>query len=275
MSERDSAGVAAQRGANLPRLVEIMRRLLAPGGCPWDQAQTPQSLRRYVLEEACEVIDAIDREDPRALCEELGDLLLQVVFQTEIARCGGHFGPDDVVDGICDKLERRHPHVFGNVKVDGPEQVHRNWERIKAEEKQGRRVLDGVPRSLPALARAQRLGEKAARVGFDWPDRSGVREKVDEELRELDEAIASDDPEAVREELGDALFALVNLARHVGVDAELALQDTSRKFARRFAAVEAQVQRRHGGFEQARETLDIETLESYWQAAKTRESEAP
>ena len=275
MSERDSASLAAQRGANLPRLVEIMRRLLAPGGCPWDQAQTPESLRRYVLEEACEVIDAIDRGDPEGLCEELGDLLLQVVFQAEIARGADRFGPDDVIDGICEKLERRHPHVFGELQVDNAEQVHRNWERIKAEEKRGRGVLDGVPKSLPALARAQRLGEKAARVGFDWPNRSGVRDKVDEELRELDEAIEAGEPDAVREELGDALFALVNLARHLDVDAELALQEVSRKFTRRFASVEAQVKQEHGGFEEAREALDIETLESYWQCAKAQGSEAP
>lgn len=260
-------------GANLPRLVTIMQRLLDPQGCPWDQAQTPQTLRRYVLEEACEVIDAIDRDDAKGLEEELGDLLLQVVFQSEIARRRGQFTLDDVVDGICEKLERRHPHVFGNVEVDGPEQVHRNWERIKAKEKRGRGVLDGVPESLPALARAQRLGEKASRVGFDWPDRTGSREKVEEELGELDAAIASEDTRAVTEELGDTLFALVNLARHVGVDAEFALRATSQKFARRFAEVEREVERRHGGFEPLGK-LDILTLERYWQDAKNRELEA-
>ncbi len=260
-------------GTNLPRLVTIMRRLLDPQGCPWDQAQTQETLRRYVLEEACEVIDAIDRSDTDGLREELGDLLLQVVFQSELARRSGQFTMDDVVDGICEKLERRHPHVFGDTEVDGPEQVHRNWERIKAKEKEGRGVLEGVPLSLPALARAQRLGEKAARVGFDWPDPSGSREKVDEELGELDAAIASGDTKAVTEELGDTLFALVNLARHVGVDAEFALRSTSQKFARRFAEVEREVERRHGGFEPAGK-LDIVTLEGYWQEAKRGEMEA-
>ena len=273
MSDHESQRLEDQRGANLPRLVEIMQRLLSPGGCPWDQAQTPATLRKYVLEEACEVIDAIDQNDPRALREELGDLLLQVVFQAELARRAEQFGPDDVIAGICDKLERRHPHVYGDVTVDGAQQVHRNWERIKAEEKKGRGVLDGVPMSLPALARAQRLGEKASRVGFDWPERSGVREKVSEELLELDEAMASADEDAMREELGDALFALVNLARHLNVEAEFALQETSRKFARRFSTVETEVNRNHGGFRVGSTPLDIDTLDRYWCEAKARETE--
>ncbi len=270
MSCRVPHRLDSQQGANLPRLVAIMQRLLAPGGCPWDQAQTHQTLRRYVLEEACEVIDAIDRNDVDGLHEELGDLLLQVVFQAELARTAGHFGPDDVVDGISDKLERRHPHVFGDVQVDGPEQVHQNWERIKAEEKRERGVLDGVPRSLPGLARAQRLGQKAARVGFDWPEASGCRDKVTEELRELDAATESGSPDAVREELGDLLFAVANLARHLDVDAELALQDASTKFSRRFRTVEARVRQEHGGFHPDGERLDIGTLETYWQEAKTK-----
>lgn len=258
-------------GRNLPRLVEIMRRLLAPGGCPWDQEQTPRSLRKYVMEEACEVIDAIDREDASALREELGDLLLQVVFQSEIARKQGTFVVDDVVEGICEKLERRHPHVFGDVEVDDAAEVHRNWERIKAEEKLGRGVLEGVPRSLPALSRAQRLGEKAARVGFDWPDRTGCRAKVDEELAELDAALASNDTTGAAQELGDVLFAVVNLARHINVDAELALRETIGKFVTRFAVVESEVQRQHGGFGACGGAVDIDTLEQYWQEAKRRE----
>ena len=276
MSERDSASLAAQRGANLPRLVEIMRRLLAPGGCPWDQAQTPESLRRYVLEEACEVIDAIDRGDPEGLCEELGDLLLQVVFQAEIARGADRFGPDDVIDGICEKLERRHPHVFGELQVDNAEQVHRNWERIKAEEKRGRGVLDGVPKSLPALARAQRLGEKAARVGFDWPNRSGVRDKVDEELRELDEGrskLASRTPSA-KNSVTPSLLWSTSLDTWMWTPSSpcskcrASSPDVSRPSKHKW-------KQEHGGFEEAREALDIETLESYWQCAKAQGSEAP
>lgn len=262
---------AEQHGTNLPRLVEVMRRLLAPDGCPWDRAQSASSLRPYILEEACEVIDAIDREDPDALREELGDLLMQIVFQAELARGEGRFGPDDVIEGICEKLERRHPHVFGSAVADTPEQVRRNWEAIKAHEKSGRGQLEGVPRSLPALARAQRLGERAARVGFDWPDRTGCRDKVTEELGELDEAIASGDTEAIRGELGDLIFSIVNLARHVGVDAELALRATSDKFVARFEVVEAEVRKQHGGFEPNRK-LDIETLDRYWEAAKRGEA---
>src|SRR5262245_45070460 len=168
-----------QSGQTFPRLVELMQRLLAPDGCPWDREQSFSTLRRYVLEEACEVIDAIDSGDRRELRAELGDLLLQVVFQAELARSEGSFGPDDVIAGICDKLVRRHPHVFADAKVDSAGEVLQNWERIKAAERAGkedRGVLSGVPRSLPALTRAQRVGEKVSRVGFDWPDARGSRQ---------------------------------------------------------------------------------------------------
>jgi tetrapyrrole methylase family protein/MazG family protein/ATP diphosphatase len=167
-----------QRGEAYVRLVEIMQRLLAPDGCPWDREQSPATLRRYVLEEACEVIDAIDSGDRGALREELGDLLLQVVFLGELMRREGAFGPDDIVRAIAEKLVRRHPHVFGDAKVSGAEQVLENWERIKAAEKKDRGLLDSVPRSMPALTRAQRIGEKVERVGFDWPDARGSRAKV-------------------------------------------------------------------------------------------------
>src|SRR5262249_50291549 len=159
-----------------PRLVELMQRLLAPDGCPWDREQNFSTLRRYVLEEACEVIDAIDGGDRSELSAELGDLLLQVVFQAELGRAEGSFGPDDVIAAICDKLVRRHPHVFAGAAVDGAEEVLQNWERIKAAERAGKKdrgVLGGVARNLPALTRAQRVGEKVARVGFDWPDARG------------------------------------------------------------------------------------------------------
>ena len=272
-----------QIGETYPRLVALMRALLAPDGCPWDREQTPASLRRYVLEEACEVIDAIESGDKKHLREELGDLLLQVVFQAEIARRDGDFGPDDVVEGIVDKLVRRHPHVFGVTNQDGTRgprpavedsaEVLRNWERQKAVEKKDRALLEGVPRSLPALVRAQRIGEKVGRVGFDWPDVAGSRAKVTEELGELDAAIAKNDPHAMEEELGDTLFALVNLARHLpaagsaGIDAEAALRRTIDKFEKRFAYVEQKIREDHGGFA-SKPTL--ETMDRYWEEAKKR-----
>lgn len=230
-----------QKGQSLPRLVEIMQRLLAPNGCPWDREQTLETLRPYVVEEAHEVVDAIDRGSPGELREELGDLLLQIVFQAELARSKDWFGPDDVVDAICDKLVRRHPHVFGDTVVKHTNEVLANWEVIKAEEKKGRGVLEGVPKALPALLRALRVGEKAARVGFDWPDSAGARAKVNEELRELDEALAAGDRAAVEHELGDVLFALVSVARKADIDPEAALRGTLERFGQRVRAVESAV----------------------------------
>ncbi|HKQ68027.1 MAG TPA: nucleoside triphosphate pyrophosphohydrolase [Polyangiaceae bacterium] len=264
--------LAEQRGEAYVRLVEIMQRLLSPDGCPWDREQDPMTLRRYVLEEACEVIDAIESGDRAAMREELGDLLLQVVFLGELMRKEGAFGPDDIVAAITEKLVRRHPHVFGEVSVSGSSEVLSNWEKIKAAEKKGRGVLDGVPRSLPALNRAQRVGEKVQRVGFDWPDARGSRAKVAEEMGELDRAIGEGDKAHIEAELGDVLFALVNLARHVGVDAEGALRGTIEKFQRRFAHVEARVKERHGGWPgSASGPLPLEELDGYWDEAKRRE----
>jgi tetrapyrrole methylase family protein/MazG family protein/ATP diphosphatase len=264
-----------QRGQTFPRLVELMQRLLAPDGCPWDREQSPRTLRRYVLEEACEVIDAIDTGDTGHLREELGDLLLQVVFLSELGRRDAGFGPDDVVSGIVSKLVSRHPHVFGEVEVSGSDEVLRNWERLKAAEKKDRGLLDGVPRSMPALTRAQRIGEKVARVGFDWPDARGSREKVAEEVRELDAAIETKDRARFEEELGDVLFALVNLARHLDVDAEGALRGTIDKFTRRFSHVEARVKERHGGWPEGPEGkpgqgITLEEMDGYWEEAKAK-----
>lgn len=262
-----------QQGQTFPRLVELMQRLLAPDGCPWDREQNFNTLRRYVLEEACEVIDAIDGGDRKELSAELGDLLLQVVFQAELGRAEGSFGPDDVVAGICDKLVRRHPHVFADEQVAGAGEVLQNWERIKAAERKGQKdrgVLGGVGRSLPALTRAQRVGEKVSRVGFDWPDARGSRAKVNEEIAELDEAIAAGDKDRAEAELGDVLFALVNLARHLDVDAEGALRRTIDKFTRRFTHVEARVHEKHGGWptSAADDKLTLEELDGYWEEAK-------
>ncbi len=267
--------LAVQSGRTFERLVELMQRLLADDGCPWDRKQTLESLRPFVLEEACEVIDAIDEGNPPHLCEELGDLLLQIVFQAELGRRAGDFGPDDVVRGICEKLVRRHPHVFGDVAVEGADEVVVNWEAIKVTERGRRGLLEGVPRALPALERARRLSERAARVGFDWPDGRGSREKVTEELEELDAAIASGSREASEQELGDVLFALVNLARHLGLDAEVALRRTADKFTSRFSHVEARVRERHGDWPQGDDGrpgrgLALSELDGYWEEAKRR-----
>ncbi len=265
--------LSEQHGQTYPSLVALMQRLLAEGGCPWDREQDMKSLRRYVLEEACEVIDAIDEGDPKHLEEELGDLALQVVFLGELGRREGSFGPDDVVRGIVEKLVRRHPHVFGDTEVSGSEEVLQNWEAIKAVEKKDRGVLDGVPHSLPALYRAQRMSEKVSRVGFDWPDGRGSRDKVSEELAELDEAIAGGDKQRVEDELGDLLFSLVNLARHHGIDAELSLRTTADRFSRRFSHVEQRVKEQHGGWPRAGDGkpttgLSLELLDGYWDEAK-------
>lgn len=264
----------AQDGSTLTRLVGVMRRLLAPDGCPWDREQSFASLRRYVIEEACEVVDAIDSGDRDAIREELGDLLLQVVFQAELGRMEGSFAIDDVVAGIVDKLVERHPHVFGTLSAKDADEVLRNWEKLKAAKKKGRGILGGVPRSLPALTRAQRVGEKVARVGFDWEDQTGSRAKVTEELRELDEAMASGDADAIEAEMGDVLFALVNLSRHTGVDAEGALRRTIDKFSKRFAHVEKRVAEIHGGWGEPGEkekTIPLKVLDGYWEEAKKAE----
>lgn len=273
----ESIPLAEQRGQSFPRLVELMQRLLAPDGCPWDREQTLLSLRKYVVEEAHEVVDAIDGGDRGELRSELGDLILQVVFQAELGRAEGAFGPDDVIKAIIDKLVRRHPHVFGDVAVSGSAEVLANWEQIKASERSesgsDKGLLDSLPRGLPALVRAQRVGEKVERVGFDWPDTEGSRAKVSEELRELDAAIAHGDRAAIEEELGDTLFALVNLARHVDVDAEASLRGTINKFCRRFAHVEARVKEKHGGWPRGEggkegRGVTLEEMDSYWEEAK-------
>jgi len=253
-----------QDGRTLPRLVEVMQGLLAPDGCPWDREQTFASLRPYVIEEAFEVVDAIDRQNPELLKEELGDLLLQVVFQAELARAEGWFGPDDVIAAVCDKLVRRHPHVFGGAKVSDADGALHQWEKLKKEERRGRGALAGVPVALPALLRAVRVGEKAGAVGYDWPDAGGARAKVDEELAELDEALDRGDPLAAESELGDVLFALASFARKQAMDPEAALRTSLDRFSQRFERVE--VAARSQG-----RTLDSMTpaeLDELWQQAK-------
>jgi len=260
--------------ASLERLVDVMARLRAPGGCPWDREQTHDSLRPYVVEEAYEVLEAIEGGNPTALCDELGDLLLQVLFHAEIAAEAGTFRLADVARAIADKLERRHPHVFGDVQVRDADEVVRNWRRIKAEEKAAAPgagdtaglggVLASIPIALPALARAQEVGEKLAHAGLDWPDVSGVLEKVDEERRELGDAIRAGNLAAAGAELGDLLLTLASLARHLGAQAELALRDATGRLGRRAAHVEAAA--RAAG--RSLEALDHAERERLWQAAK-------
>ena len=267
--------IPEQIGQTITRLSGVVERLLAPDGCPWDREQTFESTRRYVLEEACEVIDAIDSGDKSLVKEELGDLLMQVVFLSQLGKQEGSFGLDDVVAGIVEKLVTRHPHVFGDLDAKTAEEVLGNWERIKAQEKKGRGLLAGVPRSMPALVRATRIGEKVQRVGFDWEDAKGSREKVTEEIGELDRAIAAGDSDQVEEELGDVLFALVNLSRHVKVDAEGALRRTIDKFTKRFAHVEARVKEQHGGWgDPGTPKLPLDVLDTYWEEAKKTEKQA-
>jgi MazG family protein len=277
----DRLRVDDQKGQTFPSLVALMQRLLAPDGCPWDREQTIESLRRYVLEEACEVIDAVETAQADPLREELGDLLLQVVFLSELSRSRYGFGPDDVVRGICEKLVRRHPHVFGDTTLHSAEEVALQWEAIKATEKTATGgLLSKVQRSLPALERAQRLSDRVARVGFDWPDSVASRAKVEEELAELDQARADGDESEVEAELGDLLFAVVNLARKHGVDAAAALQKTNERFCQRFAHVERRVVERDGGWPldadgKPTRGLSLATLDGYWDEAKALERESP
>lgn len=268
--ERPSKAPAGD-GHSFAELVSVMKRLLAPDGCPWDREQTLESLRPYLIEEAAEVLDAIDRGDPDEHCEELGDLLMQIVFQAELRAAEGAFHIDDVIASIRDKLVRRHPHVFADASVADAEGVVTQWEAIKAAEKAERgqtreSALDGVPAQLPSLSRAQAISKKASKVGFDWPDVAGCRAKVSEELAELDAAIAGSDPGEIEGELGDLLFAVVSLARKLGCDAEMALRDTTTKFVRRFEFIEAELADRGRKPEDA----DLDELDALWNRAKER-----
>ena len=262
----------------IERLHEIMTRLRDPqAGCPWDREQTLESLKPCVLEETYELLAAMDRpEDVANHIEELGDVLLQVMFQCVMAEQEGRFTFDDVANAISDKLVHRHPHVFGDVKADDSATVLKNWEQIKQMEhkKEARHsALDGVPSALPALLKAQRTQEKASRVGFDWKDASGPMEKISEELEELKSEIdvrssrKPSDSVRVKEELGDLVFAVCNLARHLGVDAESALELTTSRFSRRFRAVE------QGAKDSGRELKDMSLAEmdALWDAAKKAE----
>jgi MazG family protein len=248
-------------------LVVLMDRLRGEGGCPWDRQQTPKDLKGYLIEEAHEVTDAIDSGAPDRLCEELGDLLFQILFLARIASERGEFTIREVVRGIHDKMTRRHPHVFGDAKADTPDEVLRQWERIKRSEKPATgpvSALDGIPRSLPALLKAERLGAKASRLGFDWSQPREVVEKIEEEVAELRAASENETPERVAEEMGDIIFALASLARHLGTSAEEALQGANARFTRRFQWMEADLRQR--GREVSSE--DASELDRLWREAK-------
>jgi len=248
------------------RLVAIMDRLRDPGGCPWDREQTLESLAGYLLEEAHEAVEALHSGRPEQLREELGDLLLQIVFMARIARERGWFDADGVCDGISDKLVRRHPHVFADADVTDATQVVQRWEAIKQSEKGGgeRSVLDGVPASLPALLKAFRVTEKAAAVGFDWRRPRDVVETLRAEVDELERELESREEERVRAELGDVLFSLANLARHLGVEPETALQRSTSSFMSRFAAMERMARERGTALHE----LDLAGLDELWERAK-------
>ncbi|HHU16583.1 MAG: nucleoside triphosphate pyrophosphohydrolase [Kiritimatiellae bacterium] len=256
--------------SGLRRLYETMKRLRAPGGCPWDREQTLQTLKPCLLEETYELLEAMEGDNLALHIEELGDVLLQVVFQCAIREEEGHFTLDDVAATLVDKLVRRHPHVFGDAQVSTSGQVLRNWEAIKQTEKDkppDRSAIDGVPATLPALLKAQRVQSKASRMGFDWQDSSGAIGKIDEELGELKQAIASGTSEQVADEMGDLLFSIVNTCRFLKVDAESALEGTTRKFSRRFREVERRVR------EQGRSLKDctLAELDTIWDEVKRGE----
>jgi len=256
----------ATQTKNLVRLLKIMSRLRAPGGCPWDREQTHQSIRHHLIEEAYEALDALDARQMDDFKSELGDLLLQIVFHAQMAEEAGRFHFDDVAKSIADKLVRRHPHVFGNKKVRDSAGVLRQWEAIKKTEKNTMSVLAEVPRSLPALLKADKIQRKVARVGFDWKHVNDVMAKVEEELRELKGAMASGSRQQFEEELGDLLFAAVNLARYEDLQAEDLLNRTIRKFVKRFQHVEHAVHR----CGRKLEDCSLEELDALWESAKHR-----
>lgn len=257
-------------GGSFEELVEIMKKLRAPGGCPWDKKQTLETLKEYVIEESYELIDAIDSKDVKNICEECGDLLLQIVFIAQIAAENDWFEVQEIIESLCDKLKRRHPHVFGDLKVRDSEEVRRNWDMIKLQERESKKEepsrLTGIPRSMPALLRAYAIQERAAKVGFDWEkgNLDPIWAKIDEEIRELRKALDEGDAGEVKEEIGDLLFAVVNLSRHIGVNPEEALQGANEKFSARFRFIEESVEGKGRSFNE----YSLDELETLWQSAK-------
>ncbi len=256
---------------NIQDLVNIMRLLRAPGGCPWDAEQTHESIKKNLIEETYEVIEAINKSDNELLCEELGDLLMQIVFHSQMESEKGEFGFDEVVDGVCKKLIVRHPHVFGDVTVNSVDDVLNNWDDIKKKTKGQKTVTDSmfsVPRELPALMRAAKLQKKAADIGFDWPEVNGALDKLEEEIAELRAAIANNDSQNAYEELGDILFSAVNVSRFIKVDAEESLTTASDKFLSRFTKVEALASERSIDMKNA----SLDQLDALWDEAKAMQN---
>ena len=262
--------MSAPENSAIEELLAIMQRLRDPArGCPWDVQQDFGTIAPYTIEEAYEVADAIEQRDYPKLRDELGDLLFQVVFHAQMAREAGHFDFDDVARGICDKMRRRHPHVFGDARVADAEEQTRAWEAHKARERaaggSSGSLLDDVPLAFPALTRAEKLGKRAASAGFDWPDWRGSRRKIGEELGELDRAIEqSSAHEPIAAEIGDLLFAVVNLARHFRVDPESALRATNARFSKRFRYIEERLRESGRSFQE----MDLAALDSLWNEAK-------
>lgn len=261
-----------QSGYPLDPLVNVMKTLRGSKGCPWDREQTHDTLKKYLLEETYELLEALERQDMYNICEELGDLLLQIVFHSQIASESGNFDINDVVGAIVEKMIRRHPHVFRNVKVENSDDVIVNWEAIKKTEKQAnetKSILDGVPKSFPSLMKAQKVQSKASKVGFDWEDYRGALAKVYEELAEIQEAIESNDWRQKESEIGDALFAMVNLARLLNIDAEVALAGTIDKFKNRFFYIEEKAAKNRRKLEE----VDMKKMDDWWEEAKKGEKQ--
>lgn len=263
MGKTDQRGKIEQ---SFDELVQIVKKLKAPDGCPWDREQTNASLLPYLLEEAYEVIESVEKEDWQELKEELGDIMLHAVFQAAIAEDNGHFSIRDSLKNINDKLVRRHPHVFGNAQAEAPFHARQNWEAAKHKEKGRKSRLDGVPKTLPALIRAQRLQQKASYTGFDWDKIEQVWDKVHEEILELKEAQNKKNKDHIAEEIGDVLFAIVNLARFLDIPAEDALRKTNKKFTDRFAGVEVELLKRGKTMEES----NLEEMDAIWNEIKKK-----
>ena len=246
------------------RLVDIMKRLRKE--CPWDRKQTPQSLRQFILEEAYEAVEAIDNRDWDELKKELGDLLLQIVFQAEIGEEQDRFTMEEVIRHINEKLIRRHPHVFGDVKVKDAEEVKENWEQIKVQQEKRSSLLEGVPKNLSSLLRAQRLQDKASQAGFDWEDAGGILQKIKEEIAELEEALQQKNPEEIENEMGDLLFSIVNLSRFRNVSAEDALRKTTNKFIARFQYIEKRLAKMNRSVYDS----NLKEMDQLWEESKTK-----
>ncbi len=250
------------------KLVEIMEKLRSENGCPWDRVQTHDSLKRYLLEETYELIEAIENKDYKGIKEELGDLLLQIIFHSKIAKDEGRFNIEDVIETISKKMISRHPHVFGDADFKTPEEVLFQWDDRKKEEgKLSKSILEGIPLSMPALLRAYKIQSRVAKVGFDWPSINGVLEKLEEEMRELKEAIKSGQSEKIEEELGDVLFSIVNIARFLKVDPEAALRKTNRKFEKRFKKIE-EILKEKG---KSPKDMSLQEMDLIWEEIKKEE----